>query len=340
MILSCAFPPGPEVVEHAVLAEELGYQRCWIYDSPALYPDVWITLARIAERTSRIAVGPGVLVPSLRHVMTQAAAIATLEMIAPGRTAVAIGTGFTGRMAMGKPALRWSHVADYIRRLRALLRGETVAVEGVLARMLQPQGYAPRFPIAVPIVVAANGPKGVAVARELGDGIMCVGQPVPGFAWCALLTLGTVLAEGESASDPRPLAAAGPGLVVMYHGIYAAGGSALGDMPGASRWRRALEAIPEGERHLALHELHLVGVNARDRVLLDGDMLRTLTFTGTAPELEARLRDLEAAGATEIMYAPMGPDVARELRAFFALGGGLGAGGWEPLRAHQRSGST
>jgi 5,10-methylenetetrahydromethanopterin reductase len=52
--VSCAFPPGPEVVEHAVLAESLGYERAWLYDSPALYPDVWVTLARVAERTERI----------------------------------------------------------------------------------------------------------------------------------------------------------------------------------------------------------------------------------------------------------------------------------------------
>jgi 5,10-methylenetetrahydromethanopterin reductase len=43
---SCAFPPGPDVVEHAMLAESIGYKRAWVYDSPALYADVWVTLAR------------------------------------------------------------------------------------------------------------------------------------------------------------------------------------------------------------------------------------------------------------------------------------------------------
>ena len=317
MKVSCAFPPGPDVIEHAVLAEQLGYERCWVYDSPALYADVWITLARMAERTTRIGLGPGVLVPNLRHVLTQASAIATLEMAAPGRTVVAIGTGFTGRLAMGKPALHWSFVDQYIRQLRALLRGETVELEGAMARMLHPRGYAPAFPIEVPVVVAANGPKGVAVARALGDGIMCVGQPQPGFDWCALLTLGTVLEEGETAASERALAAAGPGLAVMFHGMYEAGGAgAIDNMPGGAEWRRTLEAIPADVRHLALHEDHLVGVTARDRVLLDGDTLRAMTLTGTAAEVRDRLAGLAAAGATEIMYAPMGPDVARELRAF------------------------
>lgn len=320
MQISCAFPPGPDVVEHAVLAEELGYERCWIYDSPALYPDVWVTLARIAERTRRIVIGPGVLVPNLRHVLTQASSIATLEMLAPGRTVVAVGTGFTGRMAMGQEALRWSFVEPYIRQLRALLRGETVEVEGALVRMLHPPGYAPPFPIEVPIVVAANAPKGLAVARAIGDGVMCVGQPQAGFDWCALLTLGTVLEDGESAADPRPLAAAGPGLTVMFHGIYESGGfGALDNMPGGAEWRRALDSIPESERHLAMHEGHLVHVTKRDEVLLNGDMLRALTFTGTRTELRQRLADLAGAGCTEIVYAPMGPDVSRELTAFASL---------------------
>jgi len=317
MEISCAFPPGPDVVEHAVLAERLGYRRCWLYDSPALYPDVWVTLARIAERTSRIALGPGVLVPNQRHVLAQASAIATLAQLAPGRTVVAIGTGFTGRMAMGQRPLPWSFVAPYIRQLRALLRGEVVEVEGALVRMLHPPGFAPPFPLEVPIVVAANAPKGIEIARELGDGIMCVGQPQPGFAWCSLLTLGTVLEDGEDAADARPMAAAGPGLTVMFHGIYEAGGAgALDAMPGGAAWRAAIEAIPARERHLALHEGHLVSVTERDRGLLDGGMLRTLTFTGTRAELRDRLGGLAAAGATEIVYAPMGPEVARELRAF------------------------
>ncbi|MBI3786010.1 MAG: LLM class flavin-dependent oxidoreductase [Deltaproteobacteria bacterium] len=317
MEISCALPPGPNVVEHTRVAEQLGYARAWIYDSPALYPDVWVTVLRIFERTSRIAVGPGVLVPSLRHVVAQASAIATLEQLAPGRLVVAIGTGFTGRMTMGQPALRWSFVEAYIRQLRALLRGEAVEVDGAFARLLHPPGFAPPFPIRTPILVAANGPKGLAVARELGDGVVCVNQPQAGFSWCALLTLGTVLDEGEDASSERALAAAGPGLTVAYHGTYEIGGAAAVDgLLGGAEWRARIEAVPANERHLALHELHLVGVTERDRPLLNGEMLKTFTWTGSASEIRDRLAQAEAHGATEIMYAPMGPNVARELEAF------------------------
>src|SRR5918911_2770959 len=94
MEISCAFATSLATPGHIVVAERLGYRRAWCYDSPALYPDVWMTLARAAERTERIQLGPGVLVPETRHVLTNAAAIATLVALAPGRVVAGVGAGF------------------------------------------------------------------------------------------------------------------------------------------------------------------------------------------------------------------------------------------------------
>jgi len=320
--VSCAFPPGPETVDHVVLAEHLGYRRAWMYDSPALYGDVWVHLALAATRTSRIGLGPAVLVPGLRHPLTQASAIATLAGLAPGRVAVAIGTGFTGRNALGQRPLPWAATGSYVRAVRDLLAGETVELDGARVRMLAPDGFLPPRPIAVPIVVAANGPKGLAVARELGDGVMSVLGPQPGFDWSALLVLGTVLDADEEVGSERALAAAGPGLTVVYHGAWEAGEGAVDALPGGAEWRARLEAeVPPGERHLAVHADHLVRVTERDRPLLDGELLRAFTWTGSTEEVRARLEGFAAAGGTEVLYAPMGPDVPRELRRFAEAAG-------------------
>src|ERR1700755_291287 len=112
MDISCAFATSSNTPAHVEIAEALGYKRAWLYDSPALYPDVWMILSRCAERTSRIGLGPGVLVPSLRHPMVNAAAVAELVDQAPGRVAVAVGSGFTGRFAVGKPPLPWRPVGE------------------------------------------------------------------------------------------------------------------------------------------------------------------------------------------------------------------------------------
>ena len=69
MTLSCAFATSLESHEHARIAEELGYTR----------------------------------VPSLRHPLVTASAIATLVSLAGShRVSVAVGSGFTGRLAMGQ----------------------------------------------------------------------------------------------------------------------------------------------------------------------------------------------------------------------------------------------
>ena len=147
MEISCAFATSPDTPRHIAAAESLGYRRAWCYDSPALYPDVWITLALAAEQTSSIGLGPGVLVPSLRHPMVNAAAIATLAALAPGRVAVAIGAGFTGRYTLGQRAMRWADVAEYVRVLRALLRGEEASWEGAAIKMIHPDGFVAERPL-------------------------------------------------------------------------------------------------------------------------------------------------------------------------------------------------
>ena len=317
LTVSCAFPPGPDTVAHALLAESLGYERVWLYDSPVLYGDVWVHLARVAEATSRIGLGPAVLVPHLRHPVAQAAAIATVAGLAPGRLVVAIGTGFTARMAMGQKPLTWAATRTYIAQVKGLLAGESMVVEGKVVKLTPPAGWLDVHP--VPILVAANGPKGLAVAKELGDGVMTIFGGQPEFDWSALLAFGTVLDPGEDPGSERALLAAGPALTVVYHGMYEADPAQVDMLPGGAEWRAELERVPVHLRHLAIHEDHLVHVTERDRPLLSGEGLTSFTWTGDAETLRARLDATAAAGTSEIMFQPCGPDVERELRAFMAM---------------------
>ena len=182
--------------------------------------------------------------------------------------------------------------------------------------MLHGPAFAPAFPVPTPVVIAANGPKGMAVARDLGDGVMTIGAGEPAFDWCSVLAFGTVLDPGESPGSERALAAAGPALTVVYHAMYENDPASVDALPGGAEWRARIEQIPERERHLTVHEDHLVRVTDRDRSLVNGDMVRAFTWTAPRDEIRARLDALAASGVTEILYAPMGPDVPRELRAF------------------------
>jgi 5,10-methylenetetrahydromethanopterin reductase len=320
--ISCAFATGPETPEHIVLAERLGYGRAWCYDSPALYPDVWMTLALAATRTERIGLGPAVLIPSLRHPMVNAAAIATLVQLAPGRVAATFGAGFTGRYTLGHRPLPWRDVAEYVRVVRALLRGDDAEWEGRTICMIHPDGYAPPRPIEVPILVGADGPRGTEVARELGDGVFAAGRPNTGVTggWHALLALGTVLDEGETLESERVLAAAGQAGAVFLHGFYEVGGDVVDSVPGGREWREATEAVPASRRHLAVHEGHLVSPNERDLLALRAaaSQLVGLTLTGSPAEVRDKVAALESQGVTEVAYQPAGPDIPRELETFAA----------------------
>jgi len=320
MELSCAFPPRPDLPELVRVAEDLGYTRAWVYDSPALFGDVWMALARCADATERIGLGPAVLVPSLRHPMVNAAAVATLEQLAPGRTAVALGTGFTGRFVLGQKPMTWAATETYLRQFIGLLHGDTVEVDGAPVKMIHPDGYVADRPVRTPILIGANGPKGLAIAEDLGaDGVVSIFGAQPGWDWCSLLAYGTVLDDGEALDSPRVMDAAGPGAAVVFHGIYEAGPEMLDAMDGGPEWRAAVEAFPERERHLHTHEQHFVAMTDRDRASVTGELIGATTWTAPADELRQRLSDAAASGVSEFMYAPMGSDIPRELRAMREL---------------------
>jgi 5,10-methylenetetrahydromethanopterin reductase len=311
MRLSCALVPSPRVPEQAALAEKLGYDRVWLADSPALYGDVWIAVAEAARATRRIGLGTSVLIPSLRHVVATAAAIAHVEAIAPGRLRAAFGTGFTGRRMLGKKPLSLATLETYVRQLRALLAGEEVEVDGAVCRLLHPAGLTAEAPIRTPIWLAASGGKSLALAQRLGDGVICAGVVPPGAKDAAMLAMGTVLTDGETLASPAVLERIGPAIAVVWHGTYEAAGAGVDNLPGGKGWRAEVERFPERSRHVYVHEGHLVAMTERDRRNLAPELAGT-TLSGTPAQLRERTAALAAQGVAEIVYWPMG-DVAGEL---------------------------
>lgn len=323
MEITCMFPPGTSTPDHVVLAESLGYRRAWCYDSPVFYGDPWSTLARAAERTSTIGLGTAVVVPSLRHVMVTASCITTLADLAPGRVAVALGSGFSGRMGLGHRPMRWRDVEAYVVALKSLLRGEVVEWDQRLITLQQPPGFGARLPLDIPLLVAADGPKGFAVARAHGDGVFFGGNPqcaaVPEIGWQALIAFGTVLEDGEDALSERARTTVASQLAEIYHVTYEFGGAAAVDpLPGGREWREGVERIPARERHLVMHRGHLVEANEHDDPILrnGAGQATSLMWVGSRAELRDRAAALADLGITELAFQPSGPDIARELRTF------------------------
>jgi 5,10-methylenetetrahydromethanopterin reductase len=278
-------------------------------------------LALAAKRTERIGLGPGVLVPNLRHPMVNASGAATLAALAPGRVAVAFGTGFAGIRAMGAKPSTWSYLRDYVHAFVGLLRGRTVDWDGGRMRMLHPAGAAPSRPIDIPVLISALGPKGLAVARELADGLFSVNgetEFAKHFIWTALGVHGTVIEEGEALDSARVRAAAGPGNALAYHAAYEFGGDVT-RLPAGQVWLDTVNQTPQRERHLVVHDRHLFGLSRADEAAWAAGSwtaIPTTTLTGSAAQLTERLAAIAEQGVTEIAYQPFGPDIPRELEAF------------------------
>jgi 5,10-methylenetetrahydromethanopterin reductase len=164
------------------------------------------------------------------------------------RVAVGLGSGFTGRLALGQRPMPWRDVETYVHAFRLLLRGQDTEWDGAAIRMLQGGDFGAAGPVEVPLLIAANGPKGLKVAGELADGVFTTGGFLPDVRlppWHAHLVYGTVIEDGEDPAGDRVLQAAGHGLAVAYHGSYELGGpAAVERLPGGTAQRTPISCSP------------------------------------------------------------------------------------------------
>ncbi len=165
-------PNGPvgEVVDLAVLAEQLGLARCWVYDEGIVTRDVYVTLTAIANRTEGIPLGPGITNPFVRHPGATAAAIASLDELSGGRAFLGIGAG--GGLTLDPLAIPrrrpLTAVAEMVATLRRLFAGERVDHDGQAFSFRDAHLSYARPDIE--IILAGRGPRMTALGGEIADG--------------------------------------------------------------------------------------------------------------------------------------------------------------------------
>ena len=182
-------------------AETLGFDHAWTYDHlswRSLADEPWAatipTLTAAATVTSTIRLGTFVASPNFRHPVPFAKEIATVDDIAAGRLLLGLGSGGTGfdAFVLGYRELsakeRYERFAEFVTQLDALLRFETdgpISLDGDWftaheARMVGVPAQPPR----VPFVIAANGPKSLALTARFGQGWVTTGRDgATGEAW-------------------------------------------------------------------------------------------------------------------------------------------------------------
>ena len=313
-------------------AEELGFSHAWFYDTQMLSADCFVAMGAAAVNTRRIRLGTGVLIPSNRIAPVAANAFATLNKLAPGRIDFGVGTGFTGRRAMGQGAIKLAEMEDYIRVVTALLRAETVVapLEGKdhTIRFLNPELGLINTTDPVALHVSAYGPRAMALTAKLGAGwLNFVGDEAGGaraaeamrVAWrqagrdtssltAVAFALGCVLEPGEPLDGPRAMAQSGPRAAVLLH---RAADEALSGLPNTSPIPEAVAAeiagyvararhfTPADAPYLENHRGHLMVVKPEEREFVSAELIRRTTFTGTRTELLERIARLGAAGYSQ-----------------------------------------
>ena len=175
-------PTYIDMWKEVVRAEEAGFTHAWFPDSQLIWSDCYAAMALAAERTSTIKLGTLVSIPSNRIAPVTASAIATINKLAPGRTILALGTGYTGRNTMGLPSYPVRKFREYAQQVRDLLDGKDILhsddVTGreTWIRLIHPD-HPDFYNIKdhIPIYLAANGPRATAVVGEIGDGFVTSG---------------------------------------------------------------------------------------------------------------------------------------------------------------------
>src|SRR5262245_8117113 len=191
-------PPYQRLVELVKLAEEHGFEYGWTYDSHVLWQESTPVLALAAAATERIKLGHCVTNPGTRDPTVLASSYATLHDISNGRMVMGIGRGDSARRYIGQKPVR---VAEFERRLamiKEFMNGREVHWN---EKELQLKWVRPELP-DIPMHVAGYGPKALAVAGRVGDGVIIQLADPAIIKWI----MGTARAAAEEAGrDPDAL---------------------------------------------------------------------------------------------------------------------------------------
>jgi 5,10-methylenetetrahydromethanopterin reductase len=157
-------PRSPAQVAATIRAmEERGFAFAGMLDTHSRSMDVYVALAVAAANSARIRIGPCVTNPLTRDISVTAAAIGSINLLAPGRTYLGISKGFSGTAAVGVATSKTSEMADVVPQLRELIAGRRVQ-----AGPRTMQVHWSRDP--VPIYLAASGPMALRIAGRVADG--------------------------------------------------------------------------------------------------------------------------------------------------------------------------
>jgi probable F420-dependent oxidoreductase len=161
-------PPFSRFLELVQLSEKHGFEYAWTYDSHILWQESYATLPIVADHTERIKLGHFVTNPGIRDATITASWYATMQDLSNGRMVMGIGRGDSSRRVVGLKPVK---VADFEARcamLKELMNGRKVSWNDKELELTWVRSELPE----IEMWIAGYGPKALAVAGRVGDGVI------------------------------------------------------------------------------------------------------------------------------------------------------------------------
>ena len=325
-------------INYVVRAEALGYSHAWMADSQMLWSDCYATLALVASKTNSIKIGTGVAVSSTRPAPVNAAGIATINAIAPGRTFFGVGAGNTAMRVMGQPPQRIKDFDRYLAEVAPLLQGQE-AMNGVteshsgvpIRHIMSDKGFV-NFDDKIPMYVSGFGPRSLGLAGKHGDGaVLAFAANSSGMEamwsmiekgaqdagrkiardkfYTSALTTMVVLDEGEAVDSERVKHECGAFAMAAVHYAYDQLRN-FGHQPPnylACIWPEntsMMEQVPEDRRHQRIHAGHNCWVLPEEEKFVTKEVIQASCLVGTQDQILGQLDELDHAGLDQVMLLP------------------------------------
>ncbi|MBI4234550.1 MAG: LLM class flavin-dependent oxidoreductase [Chloroflexi bacterium] len=301
-------------------AEATGFTLLGVPDTQAsLYRDCYVCLTVAAVNSARARIGPLVSNPVTRHPAVTASAVASADEVSGGRAFLGIATGDSGVFNLGLRPASLQGMADYIQVLRGLWTGEEVTHEGHTMRLR----WAHR---RIPIYIAADGPRALRLAGQIADGVV-IGSGISPEAISGSLahveegareagrSLKNIdmwwMIRGSVSEDlQEALDAVKPTLAGSANHVFRSTMAGKGVPPDKAEPLLLLQQRYNVHYH---NDVSPGNPNARlvDELGLTGYLLGRFGVVGTPEQCTTRIKEAEAAGATQLILRPMSRDMGR-----------------------------